>query len=117
MFAGGGSAADSRTPAKPLWSEVMIFLGDFLRQGTPLPEETASSDKSIDHHKIDCAGEINSGERMFAGGEGVVRRPNSGEAAVVGGDDLFGCCPPAEYPLTGAGPSGKGIALIIPSYL
>ena len=26
----------------------------------------------------------------------MVRRPNSGEAAVVGGDDLFGSCPPAE---------------------
>jgi hypothetical protein len=41
---------------------------------------------------------------MFFGG------PNSGEAAVVGGDDLFGCSPPAEHPLTGAVPSGKGIS-------
>ena len=26
-------------------------------------------------------------------------RANSGEAAEVGGDRLFGCCPPAEQPL------------------
>ena len=28
-------------------------------------------------------------------------RPNFGEAAVVGGDDLFGCFPPAGHPFTG----------------
>ena len=36
---------------------------------------------------------------MLAGGECVVGRPNSGEAALVGGDDLFGCFPPADSPL------------------
>ena len=61
------------TPAKPLWSEVMIFWCLLLRQRSPLQEKTASSDKSIVHRNTDCAGEINSGERMFAGGEGVVR--------------------------------------------
>jgi hypothetical protein len=73
MFAGGEDIVRSLPPAKPRWSEVIVFWYLLLRQNSPLPEETASSDKSIDHHKIDCAGEINSGERMFAGGEGVVR--------------------------------------------
>jgi len=31
-LAGGGSMAGGRTPAKPLWSEVIVFLGGFLRQ-------------------------------------------------------------------------------------
>ena len=73
MFAGGEGVVRGLTPAKPRWSEVIVLWCLLLRQNSPLPEETASSDKSIDHHKIDCAGEINSGERMFAGGEGVVR--------------------------------------------
>ena len=30
-------------------------------------------DKSVIHRKTDCAREINSGERMFAGGEDIVR--------------------------------------------
>jgi hypothetical protein len=42
----------------------------------------------------DRAGYLNSGERMLAGG-GVVGRPNFGEAAVVGGDSLYGVLPPA----------------------
>ena len=46
---------------------------------------------------------------MFFGG------PNSGEAAVVVGNRLFGSSPPAENPFTGAGPTGKGPAVI--SYL
>jgi hypothetical protein len=37
-----------------------------------------------------------SGERMLAGGECVVRWLFSGEAAVVGGDDLFGSSSPAR---------------------
>ena len=73
IFAGGEGVVRGLTPAKPRWSEVIVLWCLLLRQNSPLPEETASSDKSIDHHKIDCAGEINSGERMFAGGEGVVR--------------------------------------------
>jgi hypothetical protein len=35
---------------------------------------------------------------MLAGEECVVRWPTSGEAAVVGGDDFFGCHPPARDP-------------------
>ena len=73
IFAGGEGVVRGLTPAKPRWSEVIVLWCLLLRQNSPLPEETASSDKSIDHHKIDCAGEINSGERMFAGGEGLVR--------------------------------------------
>ena len=33
----------------------------------------------------------------------MVRRTNSDEAAVVGGDDFCGCYPPAEGLLPGAG--------------
>ena len=40
MLAEGRSVAGGRTSVKPPWSEVMIFLGVFLRQGTPLQEET-----------------------------------------------------------------------------
>ena len=39
--------------------------------------------------------------RVLAGGGLFSGRPNSGEAAVVGGDNLFGCFPPAGTPLTG----------------
>ena len=40
MLAEGRSVAGGRTSVKPPWSEVMIFLGVFLRQGNPLQEET-----------------------------------------------------------------------------
>ena len=63
--------AGGRTSVKPPWSEVMIFLGVFLRQGTPLQEETVSSDERDAHRKTDCAREINSCEGMFAGRECV----------------------------------------------
>ena len=61
------------TPAKPQWSEVMIFWYLLLRQRSPLQEETASSDKRVVHRKTARASEINSGERMLAGGEDIVR--------------------------------------------
>ena len=67
MFAGAGSVAGDRTSAKPRWSEVMIILCDFLRQGSPLQEETANSDERSAHRKTDCDSEISSGERLFAG--------------------------------------------------
>ena len=35
MLAGGELAEGGGTPAKPRWSELMIFLGVLLRQGTP----------------------------------------------------------------------------------
>ena len=71
MLAEGRSVAGGRTSVKPPWSEVMIFLGVFLRQGTPLQEETVSSDERDAHRKTDCAREINSCEGMFAGRECV----------------------------------------------
>ena len=89
MLAGGGSVAGDRTPAKPPWSEVIVFWGVFLRQSTPLQEETASSDEASAHRKwwwrprVQLRGE-NAGRRRMRGG-----RPNFGEAAVVGGDDLL----------------------------
>ena len=71
MLAGGGSVAGGHTPAKPRWSEVMICLGDFLRQRTPLQEKTASFDKKGAHRSIDLRSLANSGERMLAGGGSV----------------------------------------------
>ena len=35
MLAGGRRFPGGCIPAKPRWSEVMIFLEDFLRQGNP----------------------------------------------------------------------------------
>ena len=68
MFAGGEGVVRGHTPAKPQWSEVIIFWYLLLRPRSPLQEETASSDERVVHRKIDCASKINSGERMFAGG-------------------------------------------------
>ena len=73
MFAGGQGMVRGLTPAKPRWSEVMIFWCLLLRQSRSSQEETASSDKRDVHRKTDCACEISSGERMFAGGEDIVR--------------------------------------------
>ena len=42
MLAGGGYVACSCTPAKPLWSEVMIFRDVFLRQRIISPVKTPS---------------------------------------------------------------------------
>jgi len=36
-----------RTPAKPRWSEVMIFFGVFLRREGCCPEVVVSSDEKI----------------------------------------------------------------------
>ena len=47
MLAGGGDLVGGRTPAKPRWSEVMIFLGDFLRAGKPLPGGELLSEKRV----------------------------------------------------------------------
>ena len=73
MFAGGEDIVRSLPPAKPRWSEVIVFWYLLLRQRSPLPEETASSDKRVVHRKTDRASKINSGERTFAGGEDIVR--------------------------------------------
>ena len=61
-----------RAPAKPPWSEVMIILCDFLRQKCAFPEVGISSDEWGAHRKTDCAVEVNSDERMLAGGVCVV---------------------------------------------
>ena len=93
MLAGGRRIVGRCTPAKPLWSEAMIFLEVVLRQGSPLQEETASSDEPGAHRKWWYAREISSGERMFAGGEGIVRgltpaKPLRSEVIVILGDFL-----------------------------
>ena len=41
------------TPAKPQWSEVIVFSDVLLRQSTPLQEETASSDEQCAHRNGD----------------------------------------------------------------
>ena len=35
MLAGVDCVVGGRTPAKPPWSEVIVFWGGFLRQSTP----------------------------------------------------------------------------------
>ena len=89
MLAGAGSVAGDRTPAKPPWSEVIVFWGVFLRQSTPLQEETASSDEASAHRKwwwrprVQLRGENAGRSRLRCG------RLNFGEAALVGGADLL----------------------------
>ena len=90
--------AVGRTPAKPRWSEVMIFWKYFLRQRSPLQEEVTSSVEQYAHRKTDLRRVAqlrgaNAGRRRKNG-----RQLNSGEAAVVGGDNLLGCFPPATEP-------------------
>ena len=88
------------TPAKPQWSEVIVFWYLLLRQSRSSPEETASSDKSVVYRKIDSASEISSGE-MFAGGEDIVRghtpaKPRWSEVMI-----FLVSPPPAEQVFTG----------------
>ena len=94
MFAGGHRFPGIRTPAKPPWSEVTIFLDAFLRQSTPLQEESPYRRRAL--CQLSQFRRENVRRRTS-----ISRQPNSGEAAVVGGDDLFGCSSPAEQPLTG----------------
>ena len=68
MFAGGEGVVGGCPPAKPRWSEVMIFWYLLLRQSSPLQEEIISSDEQGAQRKTVRAGYTNSGERMFAGG-------------------------------------------------
>ena len=97
MFAGGHRFPGSRTPAKPPWSEVMIFLDVLLRQSTPLQEKSPYRRRELCQRSQFRRANV---RRRTS----ISRRPKSGEAAVVGGDDLFGCSPPAEQPLTGGNP-------------
>ena len=55
MLAGGRRFPGGCIPAKPPWSEVIIFVYLLLRQSSP-------------YRRWCCAGEFSSGERMFAGG-------------------------------------------------
>ena len=74
----------------------MIFLDVFLRRKGCCREVVVSSDEEGAHRRTaSCRGAqlrgATAGRRRMRCGW-----PNSGEAAVVGGDDLFGCFPPAE---------------------
>ena len=51
MFAGRECVAGGGTPPKPLWSEVMIFLGIFLRQRRSSPEERVSAMKQAPYYE------------------------------------------------------------------
>ena len=78
-----------RAPAKPPWSEVMIFFGDFLRREAPNRRNLSAQMSGFLIGGQPCAGYIvlrraNAGRRTMRGGW-----PNSGEAAVVGGNDYF----------------------------
>ena len=87
-----------RTPAKPPWSEVIIFLDVFLLRESFCPEENATSDEQCAHRKtvlrrVAQLRGANAGRRRMHFG-----RMYSGEADVVGVDDLFGSPPPAKDP-------------------
>ena len=98
MLAGGGCAVGGRTPAKPRWPEVILFLEDFLRRGTPLQEETASSDERGAHRRKALRRLASSGERMLAGGGGLAggrtpAKPRWSEMMI-----FLGCFSPATEP-------------------
>ena len=60
-MAGGGCIAVGRTPAKPKWSEVMIFWMISSGREAPSRRRTLAGEEN-------CASYRNSGERLFAGG-------------------------------------------------
>ena len=45
LLAGGERAVGCRSPAKPLWSEVMITIDAFLRRKDSCPELASSNEK------------------------------------------------------------------------
>ena len=92
MFAGGHRFPGIRTPAKPPWSEVIIFLDAFLRQSTPLQEESPCRRSEL--CQLSQFRRANVRRRTS-----ISRHPKSGEAAVVGGNHLCVSPPPAEQPL------------------
>ena len=65
-----------------------------IAKGLPPPTRPTPPGAKHTHKKI------TSDQQTLAGVECVVGRLNSGEAAVVGGDDLFGCFPLAEVSFT-----------------
>jgi hypothetical protein len=72
MLAGGRCVVGGCTPAKPRWSEMMMFWYLLLRQSSPLPEEFVSSDERFSHRRTALRRLLSSGERMLAGGRCVV---------------------------------------------
>ena len=97
MFAGGHRFPGSRTPAKPPWSEVMIFLDVLLRQSTPLQEKSP-------YRRRELCQRSQFRRAIVRRRTSISQRPKSGEAAVVGGNHFCGSPPPAEHPLTGGNP-------------
>ena len=92
MFAGGRRFPGGCIPAKPRWSKVIIFVYLLLRQSSRLQEEIPCRRSEL--CQLSQFRRENVGRRRMHGGW-----LNSGEAAVVGGDDLFGGFPPAGKPL------------------
>ena len=87
---------DGRTPAKPRWSEVIVFLDLLIRRKGCCPEETVSSDEQSAHRRTELRRlshlrGANAGRRRQSCG-----RLYFGEAAVVGGNRLSGFSPPVE---------------------
>jgi len=93
MLAGGGCVVGGCTPAKPPWSEVMIFFGDFLRREAPNRRNLSAPMSGSLIGGQPCDGYISSGERMLAGGESVVggrapAKPPWSEVMIFLGDFL-----------------------------
>ena len=97
MFAGGHRFPSGRNPAKPPWSEVIIFVYLLLRQSSRLQEEIPCRRSEL--CQLAQFRGANVGRRTS-----ISRRLYSGEAAVVGGNHLCVSPPPAEQPLTGGNP-------------
>ena len=94
MLAGGRRFPGGCIPAKPPWSEVIIFVYLLLRQSSRLQEEIPCRRSEL--CQLAQFRRENVRRRRMHGGW-----LNSGEAAVVGGDRLLACPPPARKPLTG----------------
>ena len=92
MFAGGRRFPGGCIPAKPQLSEVIIFVDLLLRQSTPLQEESPYRRRGL--CQLPQFRRANVRRRTL-----ISRQSNFGEAAVVGGNNLFGFPPPAEQPL------------------
>ena len=93
-MAGGRRFPGGCIPAKPPWSEVIIFVYLLLRQSSRLQEE-------IPCRRSELCQLSQFRRENVRRGTSISRHPNSGEAAVIGGNNLFGRFPPAEHPLTG----------------
>ena len=96
-MAGGRRFPGGCIPAKLRWSEVIIFVYLLLRQSSRLQEE-------IPCRRSELCQLSQFRRENVRRGTSISRHPNSGEAAVIGGNNLFGRFPPAEHPLTGGKP-------------